>query len=224
MTRTPGDTPRDLEPGQAILESKIRTHYASLHPPPGLRERIVADASSPGPPARERRGRYIVAVACAVLVTTLLMVSGERSEELTPSAFASVMIDELHTFAVSGRDLDVTAADPGVVQAWFKPRIEFHPPLPPQQNTGLVLKGGRLCHIFNQRVASYMYEHNGKVVSLYVLDGANEKTANAFTSDYERGFAHAEWRQGGLQYSLVGALPLDRLKTIASSLRDALRS
>jgi anti-sigma factor RsiW len=212
-------------PEQAALQARIRSHFATIPPPAELAERILVDAQTTRPESRSWASRrMLIGAACAALLAIFVLATGHRSDSPYPGSLASVLINELHTFSVSGRDLDVTATDPRVVQSWFQPRVEFNPPRPPQHSAGLALKSGRLCHILNQRVASYMYEHNGNVVSLYVLNTTARADIPNVASNYQRGHAHTAWRPDGLLYSLVGAVSLQDLQSVATSLRTALRS
>jgi anti-sigma factor RsiW len=48
------------------------------------------------------------------------------------------------------------------------PRVDFVPPIPPLVSD-VPLVGGRLCYLFRQRIAAYMYHVDGHVVSLFVM-------------------------------------------------------
>lgn len=131
----------------------------------------------------------------------------------------SVPVQDLHTFVVSQRSLDVASPDPQYVRQWFQGKVDFPPPLLPTHAGTATLVGGRLCYFLDRRVASFMYTTDGHYLSLYVMprrglsppqDGVARTTPRATVHEVQ-GYTHIIWSHMALLYSLVSDLPTARL-------------
>jgi hypothetical protein len=133
--------------------------------------------------------------------------------------FAAALINEFHTFVVSHRELDYNDTQPAEIRNWFADKVDFRVPLP-VKNDDLRLAGGRLCNMFDQRIASFMYQVDDAWVSLYIMRSA--RTTQNPDSSHElliKGYGFIDWEHQGLHYSLVGDLPVTRLRQVAKDLR-----
>ncbi len=160
-------------------------------------------------------------VAAAMLMVTLSFIGysklSQQPQDATDS-LASALVNEFHTFVVSRRDLDYVDTQPAGIRQWFGDKVDFRVP-EPVKATGLKLAGGRLCNMFDQRIASFMYQVDGAWVSLYIMKPvANMTTQPAETEMVLRGYGYIDWQSQGLQYSLVGDVPAERLREVARSL------
>ena len=146
----------------------------------------------------------------------LLQTNDEDESEIV----ASVLVNEFHTFVVSHRALDFSDTRPAEIRGWFGDKVDFRVPLP-VKSTELKLAGGRLCNMLDQRVASFMYKVDGAWVSLYIMrtarDGQSPDPGHEFLL---QGYAFIDWESEGLHYSLIGDLPVERLRQIAEQLRS----
>ena len=213
----------------ARIEHQVEAAFARIEPSAGLRSRVQASIEAQVT-AKRRAVRWRLAIPLAAAAVLLLVVglhlSRIEDEPGTSSPpLTSVLAGELATFVASGRSLDVATADPAQLREWFAARVEFTPPAA-HAETGLRLTGGRLCHIGGQRVVAYMYDLDGEVVSLYVLQSsppAIRGNAVAVSTDATHpGYAHASWLRNGLRYALVARLGKARLAAVAKRLARAI--
>ena len=89
------------------------------------------------------------------------------NQESQSNSVASALVNEFHTFVISKRALDYTHNKPAEVRQWFGSKVDFRVPLPVEA-PAMVLSGGRLCNMFDQRVVSFMYRYDDAWVSLYI--------------------------------------------------------
>ncbi len=160
-------------------------------------------------------------VAAAMLMVTLSFIGysklSQQPQDATDS-LASALVNEFHTFVVSRRDLDYVDTQPAGIRQWFGDKVDFRVP-EPVKTTDFKLAGGRLCNMFNQRIASFMYQVDGAWVSLYIMKPVDNMAIQpAETEMVLRGYGYIDWQSQGLQYSLVGDVPAERLREVARSL------
>jgi anti-sigma factor RsiW len=135
----------------------------------------------------------------------------------------SVPVQDLHTFVVSQRALDVVSSDPQHLRTWFLGKVEFPPPLLPTQFGRARLAGGRLCYFLGRRVASFMYTADGHYLSLYIMprQGLPRPRPDVLLAQHRaafhemQGYTHVLWSQRDLLYSLVSDVPHTQLLEMA---------
>ncbi|PON15344.1 hypothetical protein C2W62_24315 [Candidatus Entotheonella serta] len=224
------------------VEDRLRTVWREESVPDGLWTRIQAELDRPALDAMVAdQKRWAVswqwlAAAAAIIV---LVFSVVQLNALFPSAAArqarllSVPVDDLHTFVVSQRALDVADTEPTSLRKWFQTKVAFSPPVLPSDIDKAKLVGGRLCHFLNRRVASYMYQTDGRYVSLYVMSrqGLEPPPGKPLllepvqaTLHEVKGYTHILWSQTDLLYSLVSDLPPDQLVDLAKTLAPVEKS
>ena len=144
-----------------------------------------------------------------------------QSEQADPGeTVALALVNEFHTFVVSHRDLDFSDTQPTEIRNWFGDKVDFRVPTPIKSQE-LKLAGGRRCNMFDQRIASFMYQVDGAWVSLYIMrSGKVEDNLGASHELLLKGYGFIDWEDQGLHYSLVGDLPVERLREIAEHLRN----
>lgn len=223
----------ELEVAQSI-ENQIRSELYS-QPAPALWNRIIASAQEPAqqqtqtqrtgqhPTSRQRQSPLFTWMTAAVLLITVTVGGyGLLKQDLDPDSdtLASALINEFHTFVVSHRDLDFIDSHPAQIRSWFGDKVDFRVPMPVDA-ADLQLAGGRLCNMLDKRIASFMYQIDGAWVSLYIMRSAMT-TQNTVESHeiLKQGYAFIDWKNEGLHYSLVGDLPVERLRQIAERLRS----
>lgn len=206
------------------IEQRLRAHYRLRHPSPGLWERIVHSAhgqqrSQDG--AEFRTWRSVAAAITLVAIIAALTMQPWQADTSRQPVHARLLIDELHTFNVSERGLDVAEEDRDSLWQWFARKVEFNPPLPPTAITTAKLVGGRLCQIQNRRMVAYMYDVSGTPVSLYIADDGDNPIPAPGNVERFHGYGHAAWHSDGLRFALVGALSDAQLRELATAFRRA---
>lgn len=167
----------------------------------------------------------VILVLSVVLLWPLLPSTATRQARLV-----SVPVDDLHTFVVSQRALDMASTAPASLRQWFQEKVTFSPPLLPAQVDQANLIGGRLCHFLGRRVASFMYQINGHYLSVYVMprqglvlpmDNEIKLPRVQATVHEVQGYHHMIWTQTDLLYSLVSDLPQEHLVWMAEAIVQA---
>jgi anti-sigma factor RsiW len=207
------------------VEAAIRLASADWQPSPDLWRKVTDSAQRQLRQGSERitpRSRFAWMTAALLLITVGVTGFGllKESSSDTPEVVATALINEFHTFVVSHRALDFSATHPAEIRSWFGDKVDFRVPLP-VKSADLKLAGGRLCNMLDQRIASFMYQVDGTWVSLYIMRSKTAKQGLGASHEVLlQGYAFIDWENQGLHYSLVGDLPVERLREISERLRS----
>ena len=174
------------------------------------------------PGGKRRSWLWIGIAAIAIIVIFLYQWKGG---EAPGDWLLTAPIDDMRTVLDAGRDADLASGDAAVVGDWFVGRVSFAPPRPPQGGEVAHLVGGRLAYFLERRVAAYLYEADGRPLTLYVMARHNLPETGTdgvvFAPLEERmpegldGYRQVIWTSGPLFYSLTADLPQDWLVEIA---------
>ncbi|MCP4767261.1 MAG: hypothetical protein GY875_13420 [Gammaproteobacteria bacterium] len=214
----------ELQRAQAV-EAEIRSSAADWHPSPDLWRRIKHSAEQQNRRGNDRgemrkpvvwMSAALLMISVAVTGFTLLKPNTSNSAEVV----ASALINEFHTFVASHRALDFSDTQPAKIRSWFGDKVDFRVPLP-VKSADLQLAGGRLCNMLDQRIASFMYQVDDAWVSLYIMRSVSASQSPGASNELLlQGYGFIDWESQGLHYSLVGDLPVERLREIAERLRS----
>ena len=201
---------RDIAEQQWIAPANLWSRILASH-------QAQADrASRPNSPRASRRWALAAVLVLTVGLSAVLLSPWGESPPGSPAAMA--LVNEFHTFVISRRDLDYRHDNPESIRQWFSDKVDFRVPLPIRP-AGLQLSGGRLCNMLDQRVVSFMYQNRDSWVSLYILEPvASGRDPEANAEHLIQGYAYIKWVHNGLQYSLVGDIPIEHLRKIAERL------
>lgn len=137
-------------------------------------------------------------------------------------------INDLITYRMSRRALDIASDDPHVISEWLTGKIDFLLPQPVPEIAGYHLVGSRLCYILNRRLSALMYQRGEHFVSLYIMSrerldlpsGADEKITDwKITVHEHKGYTSLVWQEGSLAFALVSDLSRRDLLPAAVDLR-----
>ena len=169
--------------------------------------------------SRRRFGTAAIAAiaASAAAAVVLPSVIGMRP---MPERFASTLISDYETFLSAERALDHVDGDAVRLAAWFRARLSFALPQLPAAIGGNRLVGGRLCWLFDRRLAALTFDGDDGPLSLYVMqaEGLNLPEGESVVSHRRDRFTNLVWRRGDLAISLVGEADPGRMKSIARDL------
>ena len=165
----------------------------------------------------------------ALVLGMFVLPFGMQSEQVKSTQLVDTVINEMNTFVVSRRELDFSNSNPKDLYKWFSGKVNFTPPFPPENKKHAMLLGGRLCSIMDKRVVSYMYQVEGKYVSLYIMTDAGHgssasqkfadvKSTPIFSSYKANGYVHLAWEQHGLSYAMVASLSEQKMTRLAEEL------
>ncbi len=212
------------------VEARLaRLFRESPAPPEDLWER-VRPATNPGRVASAGAGfggwqraaaaaAAVVVVAIAALAPTGVVQRFASRDARLEVALVQAPREELRAFVDSRRRVDLASGDLWSLHEWFAGKIDFALPAPTTRPE-IRLVGARLCFFLDRRVASLMYQADGRTLSLYVIpaDSAALDAHATRTVDGEpvvvsaaRGYAQVTWRRGALVHALAADLPAERL-------------
>ncbi len=165
--------------------------------------------------------RWIAAALVLFVLGFVVYFLPLNHREAQSNPVAQSLVNEFHTFVISRRALDYVHNKPAKIRQWFANKVDFRVPLPVKPQA-MILSGGRLCNMFDQRMVSFMYRYEDTWVSLYIKKAASEdslfETGNELVL---RGYGFIDWQNNGLHYSLVGDIPVERLRELAKDLKSA---
>jgi len=211
------------------VEADIRLAAADWQPSPDLWRKVIDTTQQqlrqakiqPGTKRITQRPWFAWMSAALLLITVAVSGFGLLKEDSKNDreVFAATLINEFHTFVVSHRALDFSDTHPREIRSWFADKVDFRVPLP-IHSAELKLAGGRLCNMLDQRIASFMYQIDNAWVSLYIMRSATATLGLGTSHEVLlKGYAFIDWGNQGLHYSLVGDLPVERLREISERLR-----
>ncbi len=144
------------------LESQLRTLFRDEPVPLLLWPRICASLahheSAEVTVVRKRaslpRFGWMAAAVFLLVIGVALFRTVLWSPARLEARLLSVPVQDLHTFVISQRPLDITSTDPQRLRRWFQERVDFAPPLLPVQVGHARLTGGRLCYFLERLMAT----------------------------------------------------------------------
>ena len=214
---------------QARLRGVVRERLIAVEPPPGLSMRLTtalaSEAVAPTPVARTRwsplPGRLVAfvgpALAALLLMIAIAIPAARSAGDLTRTLVAT------HTLFAHDESLFDVAGDGSVVTTWFQDAAGLQVSAPPLD--GYTLVGGRLIAIDGRPAAQLVYEGKPEGVYLSLLQFQHD-TANLLplplghdvVFEQQGPTSLATWVSGDERVALIGTVPSDELRRLASDL------
>ena len=93
------------------IEEKVRNYYATVNPSAQLYERIQRGAKSETVPRYSRRTWATAALCTSILMVAILVTFplSKQTAQVSGESLAAILINELHTYSISGRHLNSCA-------------------------------------------------------------------------------------------------------------------
>ncbi|MGI9090940.1 MAG: hypothetical protein ACR2GG_07550 [Gemmatimonadaceae bacterium] len=186
--------------------------------PPEVRERLFTalarERAHIEPQVRVATHRVVAAVAAVLVIAAAIAgLWTTQSGSAAPQVAGIMAVAEDHMRAL--HEESIASTDRTVLAQWLRERVAFAVQVP--EIEGATLTGARLCYVNGERGAVLQYVVDGRLVSYYVMPGAEDGTAPAsrFESEAKAGYTVVAWRRAGLTYALVGDLPRERLMTLS---------
>ncbi len=211
------------------MEEKLSNAFADEPVPPSLWPRIQSSLeqveAAEAPPIENRRWQWSARAFLPIAAMLLLVVGiaglvgrSLLTPQFTASEVALVPINEFRTFEASRRPLDFASVDPAKVRDWFRAKMALPLPAPVAATGEASLTGGRLCYFFDRRVASFMYGHDGRQSSLYVMapNDLPVEPGHAPQVIEDGPLSAVVWSDGSLTYVLVSTLSPDRARDMVN--------
>ncbi len=152
---------------EEVLDQFVARSLAAQPFPDGLLDRIDLSIDNP---RQKRSGRgAIAAIAAMCLVIATFFVFNAQQQRF-------ISMDELGTFALADHNdhFQLPAVFEQVTDAgaWLVANNEQHTLPPGQLTEGYSVKGARFCTLGHCQAVHMIYEKNGKLVSVFVVDDA----------------------------------------------------
>lgn len=153
------------------------------------------------------------AVAAAVLLAVALSIFyfiAPFKPDQHKQSIAAELIDDHIRYRSSAQAAEQATTDPTALSQWFNNRLDFVVQISPL--AGFELAGGRLCYLFDRRVALAFYQKPDQWASLFVLRGdgidlsAMEKisvSGKVLCRGDGKGYQVVAWKEKDLLYALV---------------------
>jgi anti-sigma factor RsiW len=148
-------------------------------------------------------------VLLAVALSIFYFIAPFKSNQHQQS-IAAELIDDHIRYRLSAQAVEEAAADPTALSQWFNSKLDFVAQIPPL--AGFELAGGRLCYLFDRRVALAFYQKPDQWVSLFISRGegidlsAMEKigvSGRVLCRGDGKGYQVVAWKEKDLFYALV---------------------
>jgi len=185
-----------------------------------LRQRLQGGLNK----ADARRGRWplwtaaaaVVVVSVGLLTWALLPAAGgDEDDAMVDAAVAQ------QQQAVSAKHLtDLSSSDPAAIQAFFKGKLAYVPPVHDFAAEGYALVGARLDMVKGLQAAALTYRHGSGYVTLFVCPAGKHPDTDVDT-DTQDDYHVVYWTRGGLSFWTVSEMGADDLRRFGDLLRAA---
>lgn len=176
--------------------------------------------------ADARRGRErwpLWTAAAAVLVVSVGLLTWTLMPVTVSEDADDAMVDAAvaeQQQAVSAQHLtDLVSSDPAAVQAFFKGKLDYVPPVHDYAAQGYALVGARLDKVKDVPAAALTYRHGADYVTVFVCPAEQHKDTDLDT-DTQDDYHVVYWTRGGLSFWTVSTLGADEVKRFGELLRS----
>jgi anti-sigma factor RsiW len=193
-----------------VLKAAVRASVPDPQPSARLRERI--EALVPATPPRPRRWTKWP-LAAAILVALGLGAFLWRSRSGESRLVEQLVGDHILNALGHEKPIEVTSADPKVVEQWIAGKVDFAVDLP--KLPGAQLAGGRLCSVAGRRALLAFYDMGPHRMSLFAM--ATEPHPGPRCREGVQGFTVCRRSARGVDYTIVSDLPASQVSPLLDS-------
>lgn len=204
---------------QKSLSRLLKEKLGAVPTPPSVREDVLQAIARRrfNSKQSEKRGLWSIPrfwIAAAALI--LALISGSlllHKQFIGPpekNNFVEDLIDDHIRNRLAIQTVELKTDDPLELSRWFGSRLDFSARIPSISSQQLV--GGRLCYLFDRRLALAFYQKEDDWISLFILRGkgidlsGTEKigrNGKVFCSGHGKGYQLIAWEEQDLLYALV---------------------
>ncbi|MFQ5839466.1 MAG: anti-sigma factor family protein [Candidatus Methylomirabilales bacterium] len=211
------------------LQREVRARLVEEIPPRPVPRSLRKAVEAICRPVIVRRAPVLFRRIALAAASLLLLLGGLglvwQLRPSTPPPLVAEAIDDHLRFRLRNNPVDLPSADPRQIRQWLAAHtvVPFDPPQ--GESAGLMLLGGGLTYLMDQKVACVLYRRDKTLFTLFVLQegtadlprGLWRKPGGLYAAR-DRGYGVILWRQDRLVYALVSDLPEAELSTIATSM------
>ncbi|MGH7449962.1 MAG: anti-sigma factor family protein [bacterium] len=211
-------TCRDFLQQHETMRRFLKERLGSEKAPASVREEVlnaIAQHRMIGVNISGRRTGEVAkyAVAAAVLLAVALSIFyfiAPFKPNQHKQSIAAELIDDHIRYRLSAQAVEQATTDPTALSQWFNSRLDFVAQIPPL--AGFELAGGRLCYLFDRRLALAFYQKPDQWVSLFISrgDGIDLSTMEKIGVSGKvlcrgdgKGYQVVAWKDRDLLYALV---------------------
>jgi anti-sigma factor RsiW len=137
------------------------------------------------------------------------------SPELRSDDYQAELADEIveaHLRSLQTSHMtEIASNDERLVKGWFDAKLKYALPVRNFAGAGFALNGGRLDVVEDRMVAVLVYEHNGRLIDVFVWATREPDTSPRAGS--RQGFQWVDWRRDKMEFCAVGdAAPADLIR------------
>lgn len=196
---------RECESGARLVQQAL-----SVPAPVALRERLFDSVATARVRPSLRRYPYVAAAVIAASLAGIVLGRTTTSVPDFDATIASIVADH----AIETADSRFESDSPAAIEGWLTARVGYAVMVP-------VLSGGRLLgartsETARGRAAVVEYAIDGRRVSYFIIGSPPARWPDGRVRlAGAKGYSIAHWRDRGLLHAFVGALPADRVKSLA---------
>lgn len=203
----------------SALRAFLKEALVGEKTPAALREDILRSisqkqaASSQKRPWRKSRTTYWFAAAALAMILAIFAYFEFLDSFKTPTpgkTISAELIDDHIRYRLSAQPVEFMVSEPQALTKWLSTQLDFSARIP--QLPGFELIGGRLCYLFNRRVALAFYQDANQQISFFVMRGDDIDLSymkqiglngKVVCRDENKGYYMVAWKQNDLLYALV---------------------
>ena len=150
------------------LDHFLKTHMVKEEAPYELRERVVADLErAAGERPAWNFGAWLKPVGVSLLSFMFIFTILLRPTESFPVLEASV---DSHMEVLNGAyPMEIKSNNAQEIATWFEGKLDTAVMVPDFSKHGCELKGARICHLKDRKVALLSYEKEGHKMTVFVV-------------------------------------------------------
>jgi len=198
----------------------------------GALQRLLVRGETRRPSFRWRHRRFLMRFAAAAAMVALAGIGlGVRavSSRADVSPLAKLLVDDFEHFVSEGRSVQIASSDRVAVTDWLREKTSLDVQLPDVRAPRFLLVGGRKCKVNGQPAAFAVFEIDGALASLVVMDAGHTDLDGMKPSNHEghvhwvdrcKGYTVVACHRGELAYAAVSTLPEDQLLPLMGRSED----
>lgn len=192
--------------GEVRLRKRIRESLLSARAPSSLRDHVARRLQEER--SRLQRPRFLPTVTYAVAILTVVVLGYSVIFMMDQ---ASDPVDGAVAAHVASSDTEIYGTT-GQVHEFLRKNAPFEYRVPLEDREGVKLVGARVAHLGSTPAVVYLYDMEGKRISVAQYRSADEMERPELRMDRRSGFVVATYGDGQLTHTVVGDIPEPEVK------------
>ena len=210
---------KQLKVMHEALQAPALRHHASDTLQQRIKMRLRDADARASRPVWPRWAAVAASVVIAAALTWNFLPRGGGPAPDADDAMVDAAVDVQQDAMKAGHLVQLTATDAKAVQAWFKGKLAYVPPVPDLSAQGFTLMGARLDTVHGVPAAALVYQHGTDVVTVFVCPAQHGD--KDLDTDSDDGYQVAYWTKGSLSFWVVSKLDAATVKQLGQDLRQS---